>query len=181
MARISSLDLFGRPHFEQLRGTETNDYAFRDHCGIVEVVLNLSVWFAIHAFFPRCAAIDCFPFRHRRSCLYRNATSEWDVMPCRGCNRNSRPYLQLLLSYQHIHCRSSVKKNSTTLRLLRTIAHPTELEQISACHKQKRITLPERYGSADLRYCCAADRVPAAFSHWRADARAAVRKRSLPV
>jgi hypothetical protein len=85
MARISSLDLFGRPHFEQLRGTETNDYAFRDHCGIVEVVLNLSVWFAIHAFFPRCAAIDCFPFRHRRSCLYRNALSwlqqEFSALP----------------------------------------------------------------------------------------------------
>ena len=72
----------GAPHIEQLRGNKNLTAALSAvTAAVVGVVLNLAVWFAIHAMFPSAKAVDWFLLLISAACFSGMTRWKWDILP----------------------------------------------------------------------------------------------------
>ena len=72
----------GGPHIEQLRGNAKLTSALSAiTAGIVGVVLNLAVWFALRVFFPAPDALDWFAVAVCAIAFFGMVRWKWDIVP----------------------------------------------------------------------------------------------------
>ena len=72
----------GGPHIEQLRGNKTISMALSAiTAAVVGVILNLSIWFALHVFYPQGVAIDWFALALSVSALIVMVRWKVEIIP----------------------------------------------------------------------------------------------------
>ena len=77
-----SLDFSRRPHIERLRGNESFSAALSTiTAAVVGVVLNLAVWFGMHALFPGGAGVDWFALGLSLIAFVGMMRWQWDIIP----------------------------------------------------------------------------------------------------
>jgi chromate transporter len=76
------LILLGAPHIEQLRGNRKLTAALSTvTAAIVGVILNLAVWFGLHALFPATHTLDWFALFVSVIALVGMLKWQWNVVP----------------------------------------------------------------------------------------------------